>query len=61
MTLAHALMNFMSQNLVSEIKQKLTHSEIGTPIAFHGDTLSKITICASDLLMNEPLPFLHSN
>jgi len=49
----------MSQNLVTEIMPKLTRSKIGIPIAFDGDMLSKIAICASRLLtMNTPLQFL---
>jgi hypothetical protein len=34
----------MSYNLVAEIKQKLTHSNIGKQLAFHRDQTSKMTV-----------------
>ena len=52
----------MSHNLVTENKQKLSCSKIGTPTTFHGDKSSEIAISTSDLqMMQESLQYLHLN
>ena len=50
----------MSHNLVTEIKNKLTHRKIDTPITFRADKSSVITNCARGVPMtNERLQFVH--
>jgi len=39
----------MTHNFVTEIKKKLTGSEIGKQLAFQPDRTSKITVCISIL------------
>jgi len=52
----------MSHNSVTEIKKTLTHSKIGTQIAFHRDITSKIQVCLfNSPLTQEPSPCLSPN
>jgi len=52
----------MSHNLVTKIQKNLTHSKIGTQIAFHWDKISKMTISFSiPPLRQEPSPCLCPN
>jgi hypothetical protein len=52
----------MSQNLVTDIKQKLTRSPIGKQLAFHHDQTSKSTVCTSIVPQTqEPSPSLRRN
>jgi hypothetical protein len=52
----------MTHTLVTEIKKKLTQSDIGKHLAFHRDKTSKITVCLSILpQMQEPSPSLCRN
>jgi hypothetical protein len=52
----------MSHNLVTEIKKMLTHSQLGTPITFHGD-MSSIIInhACSGQMTKEPLQYVVQN
>jgi len=52
----------MPHNLVTESKQKLTHSKMGTQIAIPRITSSKIAICGlTSPVMQELSPFLSPN
>jgi len=52
----------MSQNLVTEIKKKLTHSKIGTQTTFQIDMSSKLALSLSiPLAMLKPSPVLLQN
>jgi len=52
----------LCHNLVTEIKEKLTNSQIGTQIACRWDMMSKIAISLSDHpVTQEPSPFLCPN
>jgi len=52
----------MSHNFVTEIKNKLTRSEIGKQLAFQRDRTSQITVCISILPQTqEPSPSLRRN
>ena len=52
----------MSHNLVTEIKQMLTGSQIATWIAFPRDTLSHIAICLfTPVATQKPSPWVHPN
>jgi hypothetical protein len=52
----------MSHNLVTEIKKKLSHTTIGTQLAFHRDIMSKIQfLLLISPLMQEPSSFLCLN
>jgi hypothetical protein len=52
----------MSHNVVTEIKQKLTHSKIGKHLASHRDQTPKSTVCTSIVPQTqEPSPSLCQN